>query len=218
MRDLNLREVVVARAAGAAAAWSSGFFPRPLLDDHQPRRRPTPCSRSARRIPRPPYPPSRDRRRTGDCQVTLAATFSKPTIEYGLLSPLLVVLGVAVLGVLVEAFVAAPLALPRAGGAGAGRHRRRPGRHRAGRPAPHPATPVAAASWPSRARSPSTGPPSSCGARSSSLSIDQRAAVRRAHPRGRGHRLRRPGRGAARHRGRAGGLHPAASSTPRSSR
>ncbi len=38
--------------------------------------------------------------------MTLAATFSKPTIEYGLLSPLLVVLGVAVLGVLVEAFVA----------------------------------------------------------------------------------------------------------------
>jgi NADH-quinone oxidoreductase subunit N len=37
--------------------------------------------------------------------VNLAAGFSKPTIEYGLLSPLLVVFGVAVLGVLVEAFV-----------------------------------------------------------------------------------------------------------------
>jgi NADH-quinone oxidoreductase subunit N len=38
--------------------------------------------------------------------VTLAADFSAPTIQYGLLSPLLVVFGVATVGVLVEAFVA----------------------------------------------------------------------------------------------------------------
>jgi NADH-quinone oxidoreductase subunit N len=38
--------------------------------------------------------------------VTLAAEFSKPTVEYGLISPLLIVFGVAILGVLVEAFVA----------------------------------------------------------------------------------------------------------------
>jgi NADH-quinone oxidoreductase subunit N len=37
--------------------------------------------------------------------VTLAAEFSKPTVEYGLISPLLVVFGVALLGVVVEAFV-----------------------------------------------------------------------------------------------------------------
>jgi len=38
--------------------------------------------------------------------VTLAAEFSKPQIEYSLISPLLIVFGVACLGVLVEAFVA----------------------------------------------------------------------------------------------------------------
>ncbi len=38
--------------------------------------------------------------------MTLAAEFSKPTIEYAQISPLLVIFGVAVLGVLVEAFVA----------------------------------------------------------------------------------------------------------------
>ncbi len=38
--------------------------------------------------------------------MNLAAAFEKPTIEYGLLSPLLIVFGVALLGVLVEAFVA----------------------------------------------------------------------------------------------------------------
>ena len=38
--------------------------------------------------------------------MNLAAEFSKPTVEYGMLSPLLVVFGVATLGVLVEAFVA----------------------------------------------------------------------------------------------------------------
>ena len=38
--------------------------------------------------------------------MTLAAEFSKPSIDYGLLSPLLIVFGVAVVGVLVEAFVA----------------------------------------------------------------------------------------------------------------
>ena len=36
--------------------------------------------------------------------MTLAAEFSKPSIDYGLLSPLLVVFGVALLGVIVEAF------------------------------------------------------------------------------------------------------------------
>ena len=38
--------------------------------------------------------------------MNLAAEFSKPTIEYGLISPLLVVFGTAIVGVLVEAFVA----------------------------------------------------------------------------------------------------------------
>ena len=38
--------------------------------------------------------------------MNLAADFSKPSIEYGLLSPLLIVFGVALVGVLVEAFVA----------------------------------------------------------------------------------------------------------------
>ncbi|MEP7090362.1 MAG: NADH-quinone oxidoreductase subunit NuoN [Nocardioidaceae bacterium] len=38
--------------------------------------------------------------------MNLAAEFSKPTIQYGLISPLLIVFGVATLGVLVEAFVA----------------------------------------------------------------------------------------------------------------
>jgi NADH-quinone oxidoreductase subunit N len=38
--------------------------------------------------------------------VNLAADFSKPSIEYGLLSPILIVFGVALLGVVVEAFVA----------------------------------------------------------------------------------------------------------------
>ncbi len=38
--------------------------------------------------------------------MNLAAEFSKPTIEYGLISPLLVVFGAAIVGVLVEAFVA----------------------------------------------------------------------------------------------------------------
>jgi NADH-quinone oxidoreductase subunit N len=37
--------------------------------------------------------------------VTLAAEFSKPSIDYGLLSPLLVVFGAALVGVVVEAFV-----------------------------------------------------------------------------------------------------------------
>jgi NADH-quinone oxidoreductase subunit N len=36
----------------------------------------------------------------------LAAAFSKPSIEYGLISPLLIVFGVALVGVVVEAFVA----------------------------------------------------------------------------------------------------------------
>ncbi len=57
--------------------------------------------------------------------MNLAAEFSKPTVEYGLISPLLVVFGVATLGVLVEAFVArkaryaVQLALTLAGVAGA---------------------------------------------------------------------------------------------------
>jgi NADH-quinone oxidoreductase subunit N len=38
--------------------------------------------------------------------VNLAADFSKPSIEYGLLSPMLIVFGVALVGVVVEAFVA----------------------------------------------------------------------------------------------------------------
>ena len=38
--------------------------------------------------------------------VNLAAEFSKPSIEYGLLSPMLIVFGVALVGVVVEAFVA----------------------------------------------------------------------------------------------------------------
>jgi NADH-quinone oxidoreductase subunit N len=38
--------------------------------------------------------------------VNLAAEFSKPSVEYGLLSPLLIIFGVAIVGVLVEAFVA----------------------------------------------------------------------------------------------------------------
>jgi len=37
--------------------------------------------------------------------VNLAADFSKPSIEYGLLSPMLIVFGVALVGVVVEAFV-----------------------------------------------------------------------------------------------------------------
>jgi NADH-quinone oxidoreductase subunit N len=38
--------------------------------------------------------------------VNLAADFTKPSIEYGLLSPILIVFGVALVGVVVEAFVA----------------------------------------------------------------------------------------------------------------
>jgi NADH-quinone oxidoreductase subunit N len=38
--------------------------------------------------------------------VNLAADFVKPDIQYGLISPMLIVFGVATLGVLVEAFVA----------------------------------------------------------------------------------------------------------------
>ncbi len=38
--------------------------------------------------------------------MNLAADFSKPSIEYGLLSPILIVFGVALVGVVVEAFVA----------------------------------------------------------------------------------------------------------------
>ncbi len=38
--------------------------------------------------------------------MNLAAEFSKPSIEYGLLSPMLIVFGVALVGVVVEAFVA----------------------------------------------------------------------------------------------------------------
>ena len=37
-----------------------------------------------------------------------------PSVEYGLLSPMLIVFGVAVAGVLVEAFAAAPRAATRA--------------------------------------------------------------------------------------------------------
>ena len=38
--------------------------------------------------------------------MNLAADFSKPSIEYGLLSPMLIIFGVALVGVVVEAFVA----------------------------------------------------------------------------------------------------------------
>ena len=38
--------------------------------------------------------------------MNLAAEFTKPQIEYSLISPLLIVFGVACLGVIVEAFVA----------------------------------------------------------------------------------------------------------------
>ncbi len=37
--------------------------------------------------------------------MNLAADFSKPSIEYGLLSPMLIVFGVALVGVVIEAFV-----------------------------------------------------------------------------------------------------------------
>ncbi len=40
--------------------------------------------------------------------MTLAAEFSKPSVEYSLISPLLIVFGIALIGVLVEAFVARP--------------------------------------------------------------------------------------------------------------
>ena len=102
-----------------------GFFPQAAHLDHQPRRR---RHAAAGGRQRPAARRARAGRRTGD-PVNLAAEFSKPTVEYGLLSPLLIVFGVATLGVLVEAFVARTaryavqltLSLAR-GDRGAGRH------------------------------------------------------------------------------------------------
>ena len=138
--------------------------------------------------------------------------FSKPTIEYAQLWPMLVVFGVACLGVLVEAFVPRErryltqaalavaglavalgwlrLRLHRPQGAQARRRRRGPRQarrrgHAGGR------RPV--------------GLHLGAGA---GLRDRRRAALRRAPARGRGLGVRRPGRGAARHRGRARGVDP----------
>ena len=133
--------------------------------------------------------------------------FQAPTIEYFTVSPILIVLGVAVIGVLVEAFAPRPsryviqVAISLLGllaafvtaaivferlnpgtdesQGGQGRGRGRPG---SGRPCP-----VLLVADPGARRT-------------------QRAAVRRARPRGRRTLLRRAGRCAAGHRGRAGGV------------
>ena len=131
--------------------------------------------------------------------------FTAPHIEYGTLSPLLIVFGVALLGVLVEAFVPARTAAtscsrcsrwsacsrrfvativvattsaPIARRRGARLDRRR-GRHRGRRPDGLPL------------------------GRAAGAVVHQRAALRRASPRRRRHRVRRPGGRPAGHRGRA---------------
>ncbi len=153
-------------------------------------------------------------------QRTSQPTFSKPQHRVRTLSPLLIVFGVALVGVLVEAFVAAPhrylvqTVLTLVGVVGAlvatvivASDLAPTRRH--GRPAAQIAAEGAIAV---------DGPTVFIWGTILVLVADQRAAVRRAPPRGRHHRLRRPGRGAARHRGRARGVHARASSTPRSSR
>ena len=150
--------------------------------------------------------------------------FIKPVLGYAELWPMLVVFGVACAGVVVEAFVArqhryltqvglavvgllvalggtiyVAMDLPELRGAG---------QRRGGRPRRH-----------HRRRDPrgrrSDGRALGPGAR---LRDRRHPAVRRAPPRGRRVGVRRSGGGAAGHRGRAGGLDPRASTTPRSTR
>ena len=141
--------------------------------------------------------------------MNLAADFSKPSIEYGLLSPLLIVFGVALVGVLVEAFVAAQAPLPGADRAG----RRRPASARWSRPCSSRPTSTPAGDGAGRGQIAAEGaiavdgPTVFIWGTHPRAVADQRAAVRRAPPRGRRHRVRRPGRGAAGHRGRARGVH-----------
>ena len=133
--------------------------------------------------------------------------FVKPTIEYAQLWPMFVVFGVACAGVLVEAFLPRRPPLPRADGA----RRRRPGgrarRHRPGRRRPREPRRRRRPRQPrhgghARARRPDPVPVGPDPA----LRHRRRAAVRRAAPRGRRLRVRRPGRRAARHRGGAPGV------------
>ena len=109
-------------------------------------------------------------------------------------SPILIVLGAALLGVLVEAFVPRARAVHRAARAHAGRPGRRADRGRAA--ARHRCNAVAGRQ-PAFAARRSTAPGCSCRARSWSLAIMSRAAHRRAQ-----RRHRQPDRGAGRGRRR----------------
>ena len=94
MPDLNLREIVVAGSA-AAAHRGARLLPEAAARRDQPLRRPHHGAGGQARSPA-----HRDRR--GGPRMN---SFEAPTIEYFTVSPILIVLGVAVLGVLVEAFV-----------------------------------------------------------------------------------------------------------------
>ena len=196
--DLGRREIAVLVPLMLALVLF-GFYPMPLLDVSNPF-----SEQLLEHTGVPDDGPKRARRGAGGRSMT----FDKPTIEYAELWPMLVVFGVACLGVLVEAFVPRErryltqtglavvglvvalggsiyigLDLEQAqrrgpGGRGPGPDRRR-GHHRHRRPGDlH------------------------LGARPG-LRHRRCPALRRAPARGRGVGVRRPGRSAARHRGRA---------------
>ena len=82
-----------------------GFFPKPLLDVINPAVDHT-MSQVGKTDPQPAVTEGEAHEVNG---------FEAPTIEYFTVSPILIVLGVAVLGVLVEAFVPRAPSLPRPG-------------------------------------------------------------------------------------------------------
>ncbi len=105
-RDLGRREVAVV-APLLAVIIALGFYPKPLLDVINPSIERTMEQVGSTRCAT---------RRTGcrragavsavsTAPVQLAAAFDTPSIDYGLLAPMLIVFGVAVVGVLVEAFM-----------------------------------------------------------------------------------------------------------------
>ena len=113
VKDLDRREIG-ALAPLLLALVLFGFYPMPLLDVINPADDDDPRGRRRAR--------SRAHRRHRWAGEPLMDDFVKPTLEYGHLSPLLIIFGVACLGVLVEAFVPRQPPLPRPGDAG---HRRR---------------------------------------------------------------------------------------------
>ena len=109
--DLGLREQL-ALGPVIALIVALGFYPQVLARRHRPGgRRHARARRRQRTGAR-----RRSRRRGEPAVISVAAEFEAPKVEYATILPLLVVLGAAAAGVLVEAFVPRVVALPGAGG------------------------------------------------------------------------------------------------------